>query len=264
MSTVALLTDFGTRDSFVGVMKGVLLKSSPELSVVDVTHEIPPQDVRLGAFHLRAAYADFPRGTLFLAVVDPGVGSDRKIIYAEAGGQKFLAPDNGLLSWVFEKTPPSLVFEIPLSASPVKEISSTFHGRDVFAPVAGRILNGESPSSFGKLISTWATLLFPKVNKVGSMWKGEVLCVDGFGNLITNFETKDVEQFSKAAKLWIELGEPPITIRGLASSYSSVEKGKLLAIGGSVGFLEISVRDGSAAKQSHLSSGSRITLYFRT
>jgi S-adenosylmethionine hydrolase len=263
LNTVALLTDFGTKDSFVAAMKGVILQAAPNTTLVDITHEVPPQDIRFAAFQLRSVFRDFPSETLFVAVVDPGTGTDRKIIYAEAGRHRFLAPDNGLLSWALDGQIPKRILEIPVAASPQADISATFQGRDVFAPVAGRILNGEDPSTFGSPLSSWVQMPFPAVKKVGSLWTGEVLCVDVFGNVITNFPSKEVESYAKAAKVWIEFGKPPITIRGLSPSYARVEKGKLLAVAGSAGFLEISIRDGSAAQLTKLKSSSPVQLHFR-
>lgn len=265
MSLVAaLLTDFGTRDNYVGVMKGVLLKAAPSVQIVDITHDISAQNVRMAAFQLMTAYRSFPDGCLFISVVDPGVGSDRKVLYAEADRYRFLAPDNGLLSWVFDRARPSLVIDIPLAASPVTDISRTFHGRDVFAPVAGRILNGEDPQKMGKLVKEWVTLPFPPVQRTGSQWKGEILCVDRFGNLVTNVLTEELRPLIKSSKVWFEWGDKskPFTLRGLANSYSDVDPGKILAIGGSAGFVEISVRDGSAAEATGLKAGSSVTLNF--
>lgn len=260
---VCFLTDFGLKDHYAGVMKGVILASVPSASFVDVTNEVPAQDVRFGAFELQASVPHFPKGTLFIAVVDPGVGSNRRILYAEAGGWRFLAPDNGLLSWLFDKVPPSVVMDVSRAAPHPESVSRTFHGRDIFAPVAVRLLKGEPPAVLGPAVNDWLKMPFPSVQKRGSDWEGEVLVTDVYGNLITNFETSQIEPLSERSKVWFELNGASQTVRGLAESYSAVEKGKLLAIGGSSGFIEIAVRDGSAARLTGLKAGDKIKLHFR-
>lgn len=259
---VCFLTDFGLSDPYAGVMKGVLLKDWPEAQLVDITHDVPPQDVRNAAFQLLESYRYFPEGALFMCVVDPGVGSGRKIIYAEADGWEFLAPDNGLLSWVLEEAPPQRVYALDIDKVVKGPVSRTFHGRDIFAPAAARLLNGEEVESFAQPAKDWVKLPFPHVIKTGAMWMGEILAVDRFGNLITNFRTNEINPLAEKSRMWIEINEKA-TIRGLSESYAAVEPGKLLAIGGSAGFVEISVRDGNAARQTKLNVGSKISLYFR-
>jgi len=259
---VCLLSDFGPTDSYVSSMKGVILTSVPDVKFVDITHSIPPQNIRSGAFHLFTAYKSFPKNAFFIAVVDPGVGSKRKIIYAAAGGYHFIAPDNGLLSWVFEKDPPTLLFDV--SSPPLdKKPSATFHGRDIMAPVASMILKGKPLPEIGKIIKSWTKLSFPPVNKVGSRWEGEILAVDGFGNLITNIKTDELSEMAEHAKPWIEMEGQQQTIRELSKSYSDVSVGSLLAIGGSSGFVEISIRNGSAAKKTGKKGGDPISVTFK-
>ncbi len=254
-SLVCLLTDFGVKDTYVGVVKGILLAAVPSLQLVDLTHSIPPQDIRAAAFELMASVSEFPKNTMFISIVDPGVGSDRKILYAEGGGHRFMAPDNGLLSWVFKNKKPTKVIAI----------DPTFHGRDIFAPMAGRILKGEALSKMGKAVKTWEKLTFPQVKKIGSQWQGEILHVDGFGNLITNFLSKDLAPLRNSSKVWFDFGasDKPLTVRGLADSYSAVDKGKFLAIPGSAGFIEISVREGDASQSAGISRGAPVTVHFR-
>lgn len=261
---VALLTDFGLVDHYAATMKGVILSHAPSVQFVDITHKVPAQNVRAGAYQLLASYRYHPAATLFLCVVDPGVGSSRRLLYAEAGGWRFLAPDNGLLSWVFESEPPSRVIDISSPPGLPPFPSRTFHGRDILAPVAGRLVQGEAPTNFGDVTDVWEKLSFPTVKKFGTLWKIEVIAVDGFGNLVTNLRSDEVAPVAAKSKLWFELGAFPGSLRGLSDTYTSVEPGKLLAIQGSAGFIEISVRDGNAAALTHLGPGDEIRVNFRT
>jgi len=261
---VALLTDFGLKDNYVGVMKGVILSHVPDAKLIDLTHDVPPQHIRFGAFQLVTSYKNFPDGTLFLCVVDPGVGSERKILYAECAGKKFIGPDNGLLSWVFKENKPTHLWDISQSNFDEKgKVSQTFHGRDIMAPFAAFILKGGDPSSVGRPLSQWQEIPFPSVRKSGSEWQGEILVIDSFGNLITNFLSEEVQDMASHSTIWIELSNGHAPLRGLASAYSSVEPEKLLAISGSSGFVEISLREGSAAKKTGLKEGDKIALQFR-
>jgi len=259
----ALLTDFGQNDHYVGVMKGVLLGAAPAATLVDLTHTIPAQDIRSGAFQLLVSARFFPENTLFVAIVDPGVGSDRPIIYAESGGRRFLAPDNGILSWALEMAPPKHVIAVSKALSSGSGLSRTFHGRDVFAPLAARLLNEEKPSALGSRVTEWVKIPFPSVKKTGSRWTGEVMAIDRFGNLITNITNEDLLPLTPHSKIWIDLGKKGGSVRNLSSSYSAVPKGRLLAIEGSSGFIEIAERDGSAARQTGLHVGSRIGVSFK-
>lgn len=260
---ISLLTDFGLSDHYVSDVKGVLLSILPEAQIVDITHNIPPQNIRAAAYQLLASYRHQPAGALFLCVVDPGVGSGRKIIYAEAGGWRFIAPDNGLLSWVLDTVKPQLLLQLNDSLPVKQPVSSTFHGRDVMAPVGARILAGKNPSEFGVPVNSYMKLPFPIVLKHGSMWQGEVLAVDGFGSLITNFRSSEVSPLASTSKMWVEFDKTSATIRGLSGAYASVEPGQPLALEGSGGFIEISVNQGSAASRLNLSIGDRVSIHFR-
>lgn len=261
---VCLLTDFGLSDHYVGAMKAVLLKDSPGLSIVDLTHNIPAQDIQAGAFQLLASYAYYPQGTLFLCVVDPGVGSERKILYAEAGGYRFVGPDNGLLSWVFAKEEPSLIVAIEAKKISSNPVSQTFHGRDIMAPAVARLTQGMKPQDLGPARSSWVQLPFPKVKKLGAVWTGEVIAMDSFGNVITNFSSEELKSFSSAAKLWFEIPGVADTLRHLSTSYKDVPVGKFLAIVGCSGFIEIAINSGSAAQKTGLKVGDPISVRFRT
>jgi len=259
----ALLTDFGISDHYVGSMKAALIKAAPDARLIDLTHSIPPQDVRTGAFQLRVSYRSHPAGTLFLCVVDPGVGSERRLLYAEAGAWKFIAPDNGLLSWTFEETPPSLLIDISRSAGDA-HVSRTFHGRDILAPAAGRLLNGEPPTGLGPVVTDYERLPFPPVEKVGGLWRGQILAIDAYGNLITNLKADELAPLAKRSKVWFDLATHEGAVRGLSASYASVDEGRLLAIEGGSGFIEIAVRNGSAARTTGLKTGDAVVANFRT
>jgi len=259
---VGFITDFGMSDNFVGVMKGVILSEAPLTRFIDITHAIPPQNVRMGAFQLMTSFEYFSKGTLFICVIDPGVGSKRKIIYGEAGGFRFIAPDNGLLSWVFERVKPEVVLDIS-HVKLEKPVSQTFHGRDIMAPVAAKVLTGVKPEKLGEAFKDWVKIPFPSVKKGGSHWVGEVLAIDNFGNLITNINAAEAAELAENSKVWLHWGDQTKTIRGLSSAYSQVEVGQLLAIGGSSGFIEISVRNGDAAQTTKINVGDPITLDFK-
>src|SRR4029453_3032413 len=178
---IALLTDFGLRDSYVGTMKGVVLSICPDATLVDISHDVAPQDVRDGALELAAAYRYFPAGTIFLVVVDPGVGSTRRGIAADAGEYRFVAPDNGVLSVVFDQTPPRLAVELTNRRYARPTISKTFEGRDRFAPAAAWLANGIQLASLGDEATALARLQIPRPRATETGVDGEGLRVDRFG-----------------------------------------------------------------------------------
>jgi len=246
---VALLTDYGLQDPYVGVMKGALLSVAPEARIVDLTHDIPPQDVREGARVLAAALPYFPDGTIFVAVVDPGVGTDRAIVGVEGGGHIFLAPDNGLLSVLAR---PSRIVKITESKYFRSPVSNTFHGRDIFAPAAGHLARGVDLGKFGPPLKTLKNLDLPALRPSASGGtQGEVVAIDRFGNLITN-----IPEELLPAEPRITVGR--CTLRKLSRSYADARKGDLLALVGSTGHLEISVNQGSASKAAHIRKGDRV------
>ena len=232
----------------------------PSAQIIDINHNVPPQDIRTGAYELLVSHVYQPAEAVVICVVDPGVGTDRSILLARAGSWWFVAPDNGLLSWVFEINKPSELYRVEIPA----QSSVTFHGRDVMAPVAVRLMAGERASSLGSPVSSYVKIPFPVVLKHGSMWQGEVLAVDGFGNLITNVRCSEIRPYANASKLWVEFEGTASTIRGLSPSYGAVEAGKLCAVEGSSGFIEIAVNEGSAADVTTLDAGDRVTFHFRT
>jgi len=185
---IALLTDFGLRDHYVGTMKGVVLSICRDATLVDISHDVAPQDVRDGALELAVTYRYFPAGTVFLVVVDPGVGSTRRGIAADVGDYRFVAPDNGVLSVVFDQTPPRLAVELTNRAYARPTISKTFEGRDRFAPAAAWLANGIELASLGDEATALVRLEIPRPRTTESGVDGEVLRVDRFGNLMTNID----------------------------------------------------------------------------
>lgn len=244
---VTLLTDFGTSDGYVGAMKGVIVARAPEVSIVDITHEIPPGDVRAGAFALAVAVAEFPEGTVHLAVVDPGVGSDRAGVAIESGGSWFVGPDNGLLAPAVTDSAEAFVLDRPqyyLRSEP----APTFHGRDVFAPVAAALAAGETGPNIGTKLDrplvVESTLRPPE--HTDEHVTGSVVHVDRFGNLVTNLAESDLPPSSSG---WIfRVGD--IVVQGLSRTYSDVAGGQFVAVVGSGRTIEIAVRDGSAEDRS--------------
>ena len=245
---IALLTDFGQSDPFVGIMKGVMLARFPEAKVVDLTHHIPPQDVRMGAYTLMVSAPYFPQDSIFVCVVDPGVGSERRIIYARTKTHQFLAPDNGLLSWVERRRPFVEVRQVTNRTLALANLSSTFHGRDVFAPVAAELSRGLSSKELGPEIAEIKRIPFPEPVRTGGKVSGAVLAVDRFGNVITNLTTADLKATASFHFKNHDLGE-------LKSHYTTVEPGKPLSLLGSFGFVELAVRNGSFSKSFGASIG---------
>jgi S-adenosyl-L-methionine hydrolase (adenosine-forming) len=248
-SVITLLTDFGTSDYFVSAMKGVILSINPDARLVDITHEIPAQDIEAAAFTLLTAHTSFPPGTIHLAVVDPGVGSARRAIVVEAGRQVFVGPDNGIFSYVCERETHARVFEVTNKEYFRVPLSSTFHGRDVFAPVAAAISNGIDTSEFGEQINNPVMLppLMPQKSKNGSI-KGRIIHIDRFGNCITNLTPGELTEkmIADGAHL-VANGAKVKSFRKFFSEQRGRGK-EVFGIWGSAGFLELAAKDKSAAK----------------
>jgi S-adenosylmethionine hydrolase len=258
---VTLLSDFGLSDHFVAAMKGVMLGLNPNLTLVDITHLIPPQDIHSAAFTLGQAYSYFPAGTIHLAVVDPGVGASRKALAASAGGYYFVAPDNGILSYVQKSQESFVAFEITADHYFRKPVSSTFHGRDVFAPIAGWISRDIPLRQLGSELSNPVQLKIPVPTKVrDALIQGAVLAVDRFGNIITNLSPGDlpVADAAHPRALKILAGQKEIT--AFHKTYSEGRPGEIFIVPGSTGYFEIAVREGSAAAILNLKPGAPIGL----
>lgn len=241
--TITLTTDFGTRDSYVAQVKGVLLAAGPAaLRIVDLGHEIAPQDIREAAFFLRAAVPRFPSGTIHIAVIDPGVGSARRPIAARACGDQYLVgPDNGVFGWLLDAS--AAVHAIDPARAGVRELAPTFHGRDLFAPVAAGLARGIGLAAFGDAIADPVRLAWPEPRRMPAAVLGEIVHVDRYGNLISNIVRADLPAAPEACRVSIA-GRSVGRVR---THYAEASPDEALALFGSAGLLEIAVRDGSAA-----------------
>lgn len=255
---VAVLTDFGTRDHYAGTMKGVALDICPDLTFVDITHEIAPQDILGAAFELAAAFRYFPAGTVFLVVVDPGVGSSRRAIAVEAGPYRFVAPDNGVLCPALDVLKKDcLVVEItePRYARP--SVSRTFEGRDRFAPAAAWLARGIGLNELGPSLESWTRLHFPPPVVKPESISGHVLRVDRFGNLISNIDRSLYERFADRGSAQVFAGADMVPV---IATYADIAPGSVCALFGSADYLEIAVNGGNASQRLGLAPGSEIAL----
>lgn len=251
MSIVTLLTDFGTADYFVGALKGAILSVNRRARVVDITHEIPAHDVEAGAFTLLAAYSSFPPRTIHVAVVDPGVGSARRPLLIAARGHFFVGPDNGLFSYVCDGAADARFYHLTNEKFFRQPLSRTFHGRDIFAPVAGALSRNVPPSEFGELISGDVRRLAPlaPVREREGAWSARIIHIDRFGNLITNISRRELTEERLAEGVRLEIGGREISsFREFYAEAATARAGELFAIWGSAGFLEIAANCASAAQ----------------
>ena len=254
---VTLTTDFGQRDPFVGVMKGVILGICRDATLIDLTHEIAPFDIREGAVALESAWRFFPMGTIHLAVVDPGVGGRRRALGLEAGGHYFVGPDNGLFSFALMRDTWSAV-SIESSAYRRSEVSRTFHGRDIFAPAAGHLAAGVPLERLGPRITDPIRLPLPRCRRTGDAIVGEVVGTDRFGNLLTSVAAEMVSELAPDGAIAVALAGREII--GLASSYEESPPGVAAAIMGSSGHLEIFIRSASAQAALGAAPGAEVTI----
>ena len=248
---IALLSDFGARDHYAGTMKGVILGICPEATLVDITHEVAAHDVLEGALQLAASYRYFPAGTVFLVVVDPGVGSARRGIAAEAGDYRFVAPDNGVLTVALRETPPKRVVELSERRYARPTVTRTFEGRDRFAPAAAWIAKGTQLQALGRTITDYQKIDVPAVDGSGAVLSGMVLLVDRFGNLVTNIDRRTFESFAKHGPIRITAGGHPVD--RLVSTYAEIGPGEVCALFGSSDHLELAANADSAAEKLRLS-----------
>ncbi len=239
MGIITLMTDFGYGDHYAGVMKGVIAGIDPSAIVIDLTHGIESYSLAEAAFKLYASYAYFPEGTVHVAVVDPGVGSARRALAAESGGYRFVGPDNGIFSLIFDKRGVDCIVEITNPAFMLPNVSSTFHGRDIFAPAAAHLSKGVALSDLGEGLQSYERLDIPRQEEDGDVITGKAIYADRFGNLVTN-----IPGLLITARTRVCVGD--VIIKQTSVSYAGGEKGELLAIVGSSGFLEISLNKGSA------------------
>lgn len=255
---LAFLTDFGLTDHYVGAMKGVALGICPEASLIDVTHGIAPQDVLGGALELAAACPYFPSGTVFVVVVDPGVGSTRRAIAVEAGGQRFVAPDNGVLTLACARTPPDRVVDLQASRYARTSISRTFEGRDRFTPAAAWLAAGIDLGSLGPLVERYEQLSIPHARVVGTALDGEVLRADRFGNLITSIDRAAFDAWAAGADCVVHVAG--VRAGSVVGTYADAPPGALCALFGSSDRLEVAVHGGSAADRIEAARGAAIRI----
>jgi S-adenosylmethionine hydrolase len=276
MPILTLLTDFGIEDEYVGVMKGVILSIAPHVRLVDLSHQIPPQDVRRAALLLSNAAPFFPPDTVHLAVVDPGVGTERRPLAIRTPVGTFVGPDNGLFSYVLAEVPHWVAVELRNPAYWLPRPSFTFHGRDIFAPTAAHLAAGAPLESLGPRVTDLKALPLPRL-EMGDRWlEGEVLYADRFGNLVTSIGRFGWERdhlvlvpaFSSAASLrrafpaaTVRVVAAGLELQGVRRTYGEVPAGTALALIGSHSFLEIAVREGNAAEQLGLQVGGRVQLF---
>lgn len=259
MSIITLLTDFGSQDYFVGAMKGAILSINRHALIIDITHEIPPQDIEAAAFNLLATYKDFPAGTIHVAVVDPGVGSTRKPILIECGEQFFVGPDNGIFSWICEREESSRAIHLTNEAFFRDPVSKTFHGRDIFAPVAAALSTGVAMTECGEKLSDFVRLdpLLPAAAGDGSV-EGRVIHIDRFGNCITNLTHAHFSADQAASGARLVINDRVLTSFRQSFSEGAVDRDDLFCLVGSAGFLEIAARNSSAAKILNAERGHRV------
>lgn len=245
MSIITLTTDFGVGSPYVASMKGVMLGISPAATIVDVTHAIRPQNVREAAWVLADTTPWFPADTIHVAVVDPGVGTTRRLLYARMGAQQYLAPDNGILSRLAERTPPSTIVELAEREFWLPAVSATFHGRDILAPVAARLATGLDPARLGPMVCDWTRLTFLEVRIMPGRIAGHVARIDSFGNLITDIPADALADAPRDQTVRIVVDEHETF--GIFRTYADQPEMTLVALVGSSGYLEIAIVNDNAA-----------------
>lgn len=261
MAIITLLTDFGLKDGFVGMMKGVIWNIAPSVQIADITHEIGPQNVMEGSLVLAQAVKYFPTGTVHVAVVDPGVGTTRKPVAARIGSQYFVGPDNGLFTGVMEAAEaegaPVEFYHLTNPNYWLPQVSRSFHGRDIFSPVGAHLSNGVSLAELGTPMSDPARIMVPRPETTADGLAGQVLSVDHFGNLLTNITP---DHLKECQKVLIKIGEA--SIEGLSLTFGERQAGELVAMIDSSGVLQIAVVNGNAAEKLKVGIGTTILLRF--
>ena len=256
---ITLTTDYGTNDHLVGTLKGVILKINPDVTIVDITHHVQQFDALDGAIAIGAAYRYFPARTIHMVIVDPGVGTDRRPLLVTGETQYFIAPDNGVLSLVFEQEPSLTVRHVNAEHYFLQPVSKTFHGRDIFAPVAAWLSKGAQTASMGEEISDYKRFALPKPKTADGTATGTILRADHFGNLLTNFKPEDLpEEVLKTGKLQMHVNGKEVN--RLVATFAEGEQGEPVAIIGSSGYIEIAVNKGSAAQAIGVRRGASVVL----
>jgi S-adenosylmethionine hydrolase len=254
---ISLTTDFGSKDWFVGTMKGVILGINPSALPVDICHEIAPGDIRAGAFTLAASCRFFPSGSVHLAVIDPGVGSARGMIAVKTADYVFVGPDNGVLSWALRQERIQSLHSLENKTYFLDGLSQTFHGRDIFAPVAAHLTRGIPIEDLGPRRKDFTRIAWPRLRRHRGGIQGEVVYVDRFGNAITNLDAGSVSTRTQSGAQVVVNNK---WICPLAACYSAVPAGAAVAVLGSSGFLEIAINSGSAAMQFGIRPGDAVNL----
>lgn len=252
---ITLTTDFGDKDYYVGAMKGVIVSIAPTVSIIDICHQIKAGDIREAAFIIGTAFKYFPKGTIHLLVIDPGVGSNRRIVIVKSNDYCFIAPDNGVLSYVVYQLKNTKIVSVTNKEYFLENISNTFQGRDIFAPVAAYLAKGIKTEEFGEEIDDLLTFSLKEVYEDGQSLIGEIIYIDRFGNLVTNFTPNNL---SSLKNINIRVGD--YEIFQISNSYAQNNPGDLLAIWGSYGYLEISVNQGSAEELLKTKKGDIVTI----
>ena len=256
---ITLTTDYGINDHLVGTLKGVILKICPEANLVDITHNVTPYDLLDGALAIGSAYSYFPARTIHVVVVDPGVGTERRPLLVTGENQYFVAPDNGVLSLVYEREESILVRHANVEHYYLQPVSKTFHGRDVFAPVAAWLAKGSQAAAMGEEITDYKKFAMPRPKSADGSTKGVVLRVDSFGNLITNFRPDDLPASAiESGAINLQVGSQAVT--RLVDTFAKGHPGEAFAYIGSNGFVEIGVNRGSAAKALNVGRGIPVVL----
>jgi len=258
---ITLTTDFGLKDPYAAEMKAVILSISPKTKIVDITHEIEKFNIRMGAYTLAAACPYFPKGTIHVAVIDPGVGTKRKAILIQTRNSYFTGPDNGVLALAAKSQGIKHIYRIENPKFMLPRISNTFHGRDIFAPAAAYLANEISPSEFGPEIPEIVMPKFAKITKTKTTLTGEIIHMDGFGNIITNLREEDCELMGTKKTVKLKLKNTRLKLK-LCKAYSEVKAQQPLVIIGSHNFLEISINRGNAAENFQTRVGDKVTLYY--
>ena len=261
MAIITLLSDFGLKDPYVAEMKAVILSICPEARIVDISHEIEKFDIRMGTFMLASAAPYFPQGTVHVAVVDPGVGTKRRPLIVETKRGFYVGPDNGLLMLSARKEDIRHVYDISNPRYMLPEVSRTFHGRDIFAPAASHLAKGHHPSKFGTEIHDYVLPKFAKPQLREGRLLGEILYIDGFGNIVTNISVRDLERISASEGylLHVKFKDKILDLK-LCSAYGQVPAERALAIIGSSDFLEISTNQANASQIFQVKIGDSISI----
>lgn len=255
---IALLSDFGSRDHYVGTMKGVILGICPDATLVDISHDIPPHDVMEGALQLAASARYFPAGTIFVAVVDPGVGSRRRGIAVDTGDYRFVGPDNGLFTQVLAELPLKKAVELTERRYGRPTVSRTFEGRDRFAPAAAWLAKGIQLPALGRAAADLHRLEIPVAEVGEAAIQGAVLRVDRFGNLVTNVDRKAFERFASGRQVQVSVGGR--SVQRLVATYAEIPAGEVCVLFGSTDHLELAANSGSAAEMLGLRRGAAVTI----